>query len=247
MCLLILLSMSRPIVFVIKDFDTFEANLVMSTLSPEDTELECQLSRSKAHSHLQNSTTDNIVLDQTNVDGDADNAPNADVAVAADNEHESNEEDGPNNGVVNAKKRNHSSASFSDIFASNSSKRASLDIVLRTKKRKTSTEHRRYTHIPSANDSQATNLTGKSQPPIPHVNLDSENIDVVFQEDSDPNNPPQINNNGSESMNVDPNEQYNVRDHRPKMRQVFKRCFTQNTPASDPYGQILVGESDEEQ
>lgn len=244
------LSLSRPIVFVIKDFDAFEANLVMSTLSPEDVEFECQRSRSVAQASLPNSTTDHIVLDKTNVDGDVDGeADNADVANAADKETASHEEHEPNNGIVNAKKRNRLMTSFSsDIFESNSSKRASLDIVLRTKNRRTSTEHRRDTHIPSANGSQATNHTEKSPPPLPHMDLDSENIEVVFQDDSsDPNDPAQVNNNGIESMDVEMEPNVYARDHRPKVRQVFKRCFTQNTPASDPFGQILVGDSDEEQ
>lgn len=241
-----LLSMSRPIVFVINDFDTFEANLVMSTLSPEDTEFECQQSRSMAQANLQNSTTDNIVLDKSTVDGDGD------AAIAADKEPDSHEDDELNNGIVNAKKRNHSLANFSDTFESNTSKRPSLDIVLRTKNRRTSTEHRRDTHIPSANGTQATNRTEKSPPPLPHVDLESENIEVVFQEDSpDLNNTPQVN-NGIECMDVDmdSNEQLNnlnVNDHRPKARQIFERCYSGNTPSSELFGATLAEASDDEQ
>lgn len=242
----------RPIVFVIKDFDTFEANLVMSTLSPEDTELECQQSRSAAQANLQNSTTDNIVLDKTNVDGDVDGDVNGD---AADKELTSHDEDEPNNGVVNTKKRNHLFASFSDAFESNSSKCTSLDVVVRTKKRRTSNEHRRNTHLPSANGTHATNRTEKSPPPMAQIDLDSENIDVVFQESSSElNTDPPLINHGIESMDTDMESNNNVlqhngnvRDHRPHMRQVFRRCFTQSGPPGiDLFGATLVADSDEE-
>lgn len=249
---------ARPIVFVIKDFDTFEANLVMSTLSPEDTELECQLSRSAAQANLQNSTTDNIILDKTNVDGDGDVEGDA-AAKAADKERATHDKkDGPNNGIVNAKKRNHLLASFSDTFESNTSKSTPLDVVVRTKKRRTSNDRRRDTHIPSANGtSQTANRTEKSPPPPllpPQLDLDSENIDVVFQDDSPDliDDVPQLN-HGNESMDVDMesnnNDLLNVpngRDHRPMVRQIFQRCFTQSAPPTNDLGEIFVEASDEE-
>lgn len=234
---------------MIKDFDTFEANLVMSTLSPEDTEYECQQSRTVAQSNLQNTTTDNIVLDRTNVDGDEDAAA---AVTDANKESTSHEDEEPNNGIANAKKRNRLLASASDSFESSISKRASLDIVLRTKKRRTSNEHRRDTHIPSVNGSQAMNQmeTSPPAPPPPqNVDLESENIDVVFQDDSpDPNNSLHFG-NGIDSMDVDmESSERNARDHRPFVRQVFELCFTGNTPRnSDVFGKILCNGSDEEE
>lgn len=234
----------RPIVFVIKDFDTFEANLVMSTLSPEDIEFE--QSRSAAQANLQNSTTDNIVLDKTNVDGDA--------ANDAEKEPAAHDEDEPNDGIVNAKKRNHMLASFADTFESNSSRCASLDVVVRTKKRRTSKEHRRDTHLPSAN---GTETTDKSAPPqLPYMNLDSENVEVVFQDDSPDliSDAPQL--NGLESMDVDMQSNNNdllsnangsVRLPLRNWRQQFPLCYTQNDVPSESeiIGKILVAPDEE--
>lgn len=224
---------------MIKDFDTFEANLVMSTLSPEDIEFE--QSRSAAQANLQNSTADNIVLDKTNAGGEADKEPDARDA-----------EDEPNDSIVNAKKRNHLLASFSDTFESNASRCTSLDVVVRTKKRRTSSEHRRDTHLPSANGTQ---MTERSAPPLPHMDLDSENVDVVFQDDSPDllHDAPQL--NGLESMDVDlqPNNNdllndanHRERDHRLKIREVFRRCFTQNDAPLSEFGPIYAENSDEE-
>lgn len=230
----------RPIVFVIKDFDSFEANLVMSTLSPEDMEAECQRSRSAAQANSQHSITDNIGLDKTHVDDDG--CGNS-VEIIADKEPIAHEE--------NSKKRNLSLVSGSD-FESSISKHASLDIVIRNKKRRTSNEHRRDTHMPASNGTHPTNQNEISALPPPYVDLESENIEVVFQDTSPEQNSPQnLDSNGIESMDVDMelNEAHigNVRDHRPFVRQVFGRCFTGNAEPSNPYGETLVECSDEEQ
>lgn len=228
---------------MIKDFDTFEANLVMSTLSPEDIEFE--QSRSAAQANLQNSTTDNIVLDKTNVDGDA--------ANDADKERVAHDEGESNDSIVNAKKRNHLVASFADTFESNSSRCTSLDVVVRTKKRRTSNEHRRDTHLPSANGAETTD---KSAPPLPYMDLDSENVEVVFQDDSPDlfSDAPQL--NRLESMDVDMQSNNNDllsnangRDRRAFIRQTFRVCYTQNdlTPESDIIGKIYVEKSDDEE
>lgn len=251
---------------MIKDFDTFEANLVMSTLSPEDAEFECQQSRAVAQSHLQNSTTENIVLDKTIADGggDADavgggdNAGNMSRDLFLDKNANTHEDDQPNNSnAVIAKKRNRFLASGHDSFESSISKRPSLDIVLRNN-RQTLNENRRNTHLPSANGSRANNQTEHlPSAPSPHVDLESENIEVVFQDEDDspdPNNAehaPDHRNNAVEHMDVDtePNIHHNaiVRDHRPKVRQVFQLCYSGNTPKPDElYGNLLAEASDDE-
>lgn len=228
----------RPVVFVIKDFDTFEANLVMSTLSPEDQEFECQRSRSLVQFHSQ--TTDNISLDKTHAQDKGD---------AADEE--------PNKEASSKKRQLNSTAADSE-FSLNQNE--SPDVV--RKKRKTSIENRRNTHMPSAVNSQSrVNQKEISAPPI---DLESEHIEVVFEDDSPEldqfgqNNAPQsIGMNMYTDMNINAdmdvearqerdNNQVNVRDHRPLIRSVFKRCFTGNTPKSQSFDEILVECSDEE-
>lgn len=86
---------------------------------------------------------------------------------------------------------------------------------------------------------------------------------VVFEEDS-----PEVDqfgqNNAPESMEMNMNAgmdidmdverrqeltdyPFNVRDHRPVVRNVFSRCFTGNTPKGLSFGDILAEYSDEEQ
>lgn len=236
---------------MIKDFDTFEANLVMSTLSPEDIEFEVQQSRSAVQKSLQqNLTTDDVVLDKTNADCDADrgeaiNAGSTASDMFADKNPISHEDDRLNNGLAIAKKRNRSLASGSDLFESSISKRPSLDIVLRTNNQRTSNDLRRDTHIPSANN-QTENRA--AQPPVmPILDLESQNVDVVFQEESNlhsPNGSPHFNRD-VESMDVDV-----VRnDHRPRARNLLEICYSGNTP-TDGWslgGRILLEGSDSEE
>lgn len=214
---------------MIKDFDTFEANLVMSTLSPEDAENECQRSRSLVQFNSQ--TTNNITLDKTHVDG-------AKETTQADND--------PSNSSSTSKKRNLSCTNGTD-FESSLNRHTPLE-VLCTKKRRTSTEHRRDTRLPE-NDANLTVQTEKS-PPTP-IDLDSENIEVVFQEDTPEQNTFNQNTFGMDTnmeVEQEPNgNQANGRDHRPFMRQIFNRCFTGNTPSSYHLGEVLVENSDEEQ
>lgn len=205
-------------VFVIKDFETFEANLVMSTLSPEDTENECQQSRSLVHIHSQ--TTDNISLDKTH-------------ATVGDKKSSQ-----PNDVWNTSKKRNISCSNVSDLMLG-TSKNPSLD-VLRTKKPRISTEHRRDTCLPPVNDIEMREHTNNSPPP--RIDLESENIVVEFQDDSpDPNTF-----NSSTDISIPPNVNDN-RDHRPFVRHIFNRCFTGNTAPSLQLGEILAEASDDEQ
>lgn len=206
---------------MIKDYDTFEANLVMSTLSPEDGEFE----RQKSHSLVQfNSQQTNVDIERTDAD--------VDEPTHDENSNES--------GSTNSRKRNLSTANGSD-FEFGNSRILQLDVL--RKKRRTSND-RRDTHFPPPSDTNGTSDQPNPSQRIPpgQIDLESENIDVVFQEDSDQNEPFHHNNN-SEEMS----EEHigNGRDHRPKMRSVFGRCFTGNErPITD--SPILAEASDEE-
>lgn len=206
---------------MIKDLTTFEANLVMSTLSPEDTENECQRSRSLVQ--FQSQTTDNISLDKTHANG-------------------SGKEPRQENDEMNSSKKRNISCSNGTDLELGTSRHTSLDI-LRTKKRRTSDEHRRNTRLPPPDDLEMTNPTEKSPPP--RIDLESENIEVEFQEDTSDLN--QFNANSMDTdiqMDQDANGQ---RDHRPFVRHIFNRCFTGNTAPSFQLGEILAEASDEEQ
>ncbi|XP_055306605.1 cell cycle checkpoint control protein RAD9A [Sitodiplosis mosellana] len=213
-----------PVVFVIKNYDTFEANLVMSTLSPEDGEFERQRSRSLVQI---NSQLTNVDIERTDADVDE---------AAQDDANESSSS--------SSRKRNLSTANGTDFEFGISRQPIQLDVM--RKKRRTSND-RRDTRLPTPSDANTSDQTKPSQRVAPVIDLESENIDVVFQEDSDQNVPFGYNNNAEESeMREEPNANGgNGRDHRPKVREVFGRCFTGNTqPIS--YGDILAEASDEE-
>lgn len=207
---------------MIKDYDTFEANLVMSTLSPEDSEFERQRSRSIVQFNSQ----------QTNVDIER---TDADVNEAAHDENAN--ESGPSN----SRKRNLSTV---NDFEFGNSRIMQLDVL--RKKRRTSND-RRDTHLPPPSDANGTSDQPNPSQRIPpgQIDLESENIDVVFQEDSDQNEPFHHNNNSEEMREEHNGNGVNGRDHRPKMRSVFGRCFTGNERATRD-SPILAEASDEE-
>lgn len=207
---------------MIRNCEIFEANLVMSTLSPEDEEYERQRSRSLVQINSQHT---NVDIERTD----------ADVNELAQ------EDDASGSSISKSiKKRNLSTANGTD-FESSISRQVELDVL--RKKRRTSND-RRDTHLPTPS---GTSSSSQTKPPAAPIDLESENIDVVFQEDS-----PHINTFSQNNSPVDSEMQEdfsvnhgNLRDHRPKMRQAFLRCFTGNTqPISD--GAILAEASDEE-
>lgn len=207
---------------MIKDFETFEVNLVMSTLSPEDTEYEVQRSRSIVQFSSQ--ASNHISLDKTHANDNGD----------SDNGHQPVD----TSGTVGSKKRNLTCSNGSD-FGNNL---APLDVVC-NKKRRTSQENRRDTHLPSMSRENVT------EQPSPQIDLQSENIEVVFQEDS-PELDSFAQDNSLNAMDVDVNSdqnQLNRRDHRPKVRQIFARCFADSGQSSMSLGRVLAECSDDEQ
>lgn len=203
---------------MIKDFNTFEANLVMSTLSPEDEEYECQKSRSlvqiTSHSHVD--------IDLTNAESDREPV---------------NDDDDSNcsaSSISKNKKRNLPNAIGSD-FEFGINRHTSPDVI--RKKRRTSNEHRRDTRLPPET---TTNQTKKTQPEP--MDLDSENIEVVFQDDSPETNSFEQNNGSEQTLNPE-----NARDHRVLVRQAFRRCFTGNAQPRKPLGPVLVEASSDEE
>lgn len=217
----ILFIYCSPVVFVIKNYDTFEAKLVMSTLSPEDEESECQRSKSLVQI---NSQQKNIEIQRTNTD------------VVA-HQHQENDSIESDSNLMLLGKRNLSAMNSVD-FEFSINNQVSMDVL--RKKRKTSTDLR-DTHLPNM-----PNSSDQTKPSLPiHIDLESENIDVVFQEDSIKIDAFNVNNNSKDSEKQEAKDYVNKRDHRPKVRQVFNRCFTGNTqPVS--YGEILAEASDEE-
>lgn len=196
----------------------------MSTLSPEDEELECQRSRSLVQIHSQQSNDDGIEV--TNADSDREldaNESNCSASSAS----------------KSLKKRNLSKAIGND-FDFGISKHISEDVI--RKRRRTSGDSRRDTRLPPEN---RTNQTEKSI--AAPADLESESIEVVYQEDS-PDLDRLASNNASNDieMTAANKNQRNHRDHRPLVRNAFKLCFTGNTPGQLSLGPILAEASDEE-
>lgn len=121
------------------------------------------------------------------------------------------------------------------------------------KKRKT-TERRDTVMLPSP----ALDRRTSEKPAPPECDLLSENINVVFQDDSHSSG--LFGNDVDEDLvlaaavaateahtNAARNRPAkNVRDHRPIVRHVFSRCFTGSSQQSDNLGAIVVDCSDEE-
>lgn len=210
-----ILSLFRPIVFILKNFENFEANLVMSTLSPEDEEFECQ-SESQAQSDSQNVS----IRDRTK-----------------ESQHETNNENSSDTSN-SMRKRVHSNQNNSEASELGSSRINALEVV--RKKRRTTNEHQDkalpMVYLESSNHTE--------NPPPKPIHLESDDIEVEFQDESnDINSVPAV----VESENLfSASEHRERRDHRPLMRQVFRRCFIGNSQTSQNYGEVLAECSDEE-
>lgn len=208
-------------VFVIKSYDTFEANLVMSTLSPEDEEYEREKGRSQGETTSQNA---NIDLDRTNNDM---------------NDKENTSNTGSDSNSLSLRKRMH--ADEMSRTESSTGRHSELDIM--RKKRRTSIE---TVNLPTM-DANGSARTDVSMPIPPAIgDTASDEIQVVFQEDSDEMELPSF---GTDPMNWDKMEELPSRprrDHRPFVRQVFQRCFTGNSDPIMDLGAVLAECSDEE-
>lgn len=201
----------------------------MSTLSPDDEEYERQKSRSLVQINSQHT---NVDIERT--DGDVHELPQE------DDTNESGSSKANESCSRSFRKRNLSITNGTD-FELGISRHVALDVL--RKKRKTSND-RRDTHLPSPNDTNSSSQRYLLPPPV-NIDLESENIDVVFQ-DSIQNDSFEHNNNPEDSeLQVLNENRVNGRDHRPKVRQVFSRCFTGNTESMS-YGEILAEASDEE-
>lgn len=227
----------RPVVFVIKKFDAFEANLVMSTLSPEDEEeLECQPEQTAISSQ-------NVHITQSDVTLNAN--PNSSLnSVTTDENLETN--------VLRKRNRitNQSDTHSSGLFEFGAGKEAALDVL--RKKRKTLSERDRRescANLPLPNNY----LTVMSDKSIPKIDLNSEDIQVVFQDESEVINLLDNDENNDlmpiHGSQIDCHPKRNVRDHRPIIRQTFKRCFTADCDPSpnEIYGKVLAECSDEDE
>lgn len=233
---------SRPVVFVIQNFNTFEANLVMSTLSPEEESVllqqNQQLDRSQSSVQLPNiSHSESILVDAdppsiaTDTDG---NASAAEVPVQR-----------KRNRIVGQTVANAKTSDTSQVANDSAD---GCDIL--RKKRKTT--ERRATNMmpPPASERRA------SENPAPlEFDLLSENINVVFQDESQDNG---LFPNDADDLlllaaaeQAQPNAHRNQarkhgRDHRPIVRHVFTRCFVGSSQQTENLGAVVVDCSDEE-
>lgn len=211
---------------MIKNVDTFEANLVMSTLSPEDEEIEGQRCRSLVKVNSQNA---NVDIEPMNGD---------------DDKHLIQEDEQSDCNSSSSRKRNLSNAT--DF---GNSRHVALDIL--RKKRRTSVETRRDTRMPTMIDINSSIQPMETNPmenlPSEIRDLDSDNVEVIFQDESPPLDIfAQKNDSENSEIEAISDIQINQRDHRPFVRQVFKRCFTGNSPHSLINDTILAEASDEE-
>lgn len=224
---------------MIQNFDAFESNLVMSTLSPEDMESECSKGKSQQLSESQD----------VNINMSTEQAPNN--AKNRGNDDSEQHHTTQSSESISLRKRVHSKANGDNTLDNSpveQSRHNSLDIV--RKRRRTSTENQQNTFLPSLNnDIQLPNRTEKSAALV--HNVDSEDIQVVFAADS---NQMDDNSRNRDSLAVISLQHYdrsqennrNVRDHRPKMRNTFKVCFTGNSQPDVDFGKVLAECSDEE-
>lgn len=198
-----------------KNFDTFEANLVMSTLSEEDEDNVRENGRTQSQINSQNA---NIDLDRTVVDGDK------------------NDTGSSTSSSMSLRKRNHAD----ELGHSEPSIGRHSPLEILRKKRRTSAQS---IGMPPAD----VNNSQRTARPSPNVTqLESDELQVVFQDESNDI----ITRQPSESMTWGESENIpalpNKRDHRPFVREVFKRCFTGNSDPSCNLGEILADCSDEE-
>lgn len=132
-------------------------------------------------------------------------------------------------------------------FESSISRHSALDVL--RKKRRTSSDARRDTRLPSQNNVDQSDQEMEQEPPA-FNRLESESIDVVFQNGSPHLNVFGNNDSLSHLAMVEPmeNQANPASDRRcKKMQQVFMRCYSGNTPKERTFGPILAEASDEEE
>lgn len=221
----------------------FEANLVMSTLLPEEESvlLQQQLNQTQHTVQLLNiSQSESIFVDVEM------------PSIATDTDGNSSVPE-----ISGQRKRNRivsqaSNANSSDMFQLTNDNADGCDIL--QKKRKT-TERREMHKLPMP----AVNpRTSENQAP-PECDLLSENINVVFQDDTIdsgliPNDADDddllLAASAHDAQPIDVQHRNRtskrVRDHRSIVRHVFKRCFTGSSQQTQNLGAILAVCSDEE-
>lgn len=205
---------------MIKNFDTFEANLVMSTMSPEDMEME----RNRGPPE----STQNSMQRKKN---------ESKKTIDAESEPTSQGKRHFTNSLDNAERSHQSQL---EVFQ---------------KKRRISTD---TDNVDVLRDERMSHDTGE----LPSVAalLDSEDIQVVFQEESEKSGIAQQNEDTScipmaHELSPDENTSENIpirgiqprRDHRYKMREVFNVCFSGSSQPSFNYGKVLAECSDEDE
>lgn len=239
------ISFRSPVVFVIQNFNTFEANLVMSTLSPEEESVllqqNQQLGQSQSSVQLPNISHSESIL----VDADP-------PSIATDTDGNASATEAPvqrkRNRIVGQAAAAAANAKSSDTSQVANDSADGCDIL--RKKRKTT--ERRATDMmpPPATERRA------SENPVPHeFDLLSENINVVFQDESQDNG--HFPNDADDLLLLAAAEQAQPkahrnqarkqgRDHRPIVRHVFTRCFVGSSQQSENLGAVVVDCSDEE-
>lgn len=199
----------------------FEVNLVMSTLTPDDEdELRSDLEDAP---NLSRSHCVSISIDTCTV-GERSSRKRGMTAVGEEN-------------------RTGNESTTNESCLSND--------VIRKKRRTTNVnnKNRRETAMSVVVAEETDRPSHMMPPPIINNEILSEDIEVVFQEDSDDINLVMENN---DSLALDKTRRSTrakppARDHRPIIQHVFQRCFaSQSQPPSETLGQVLAECSDDE-
>lgn len=239
---------------MINDFNTFEANLVMSTLSPDYEDSQQGQSVAQINSQVTHASID----DGSRVNGDV------------EQENQVNSSQSHSEESTSLRKRNISKVDDNE-FEFGRRRSACLDVL--RKKPRTSQEKKRQTNLPVANETDRTEIS-------PPKEMQNENIEVIFQDESPPcdifPHSKDVDSVALEPMEYQPNEnllrenllsenllsanllsenllcqnpmnenQRNGRDHRADIRRMFPSCFT-GLALPNSYGETLVDPSDEE-
>lgn len=131
---------------------------------------------------------------------------------------------------------------------SNANESCHSNDVIRRKRKTTNINNRRESAENVVDGPESDQISHIMPPPIINKEILSEDVEVVFQEDSEEINVP-IDNDISFVFNK-PRRSGRTkpppRDHRPIIQHVFQRCFASQSQSSESLGQVLAECSDDE-
>lgn len=116
-----------------------------------------------------------------------------------------------------------------------------IDPVVRKKRRTNENGTRKTIAVPIDKSDKTSNL-----PSATNIDLESEEVQVIFQNESDEISLPMENRLDNDSFLLKRPPAAKHRDHRPIVRRVFAPCFTDASSDDDSTDIVLAGCSDEE-